>query len=91
LRLCKAIHRVLTCKKSKLKLIQLRTELIDDIKCQLQLAKELQAFNGFAQFQLLTELVVSLSKQAAGTKKQEQKSIIIAAKATVVHLVSAER
>jgi hypothetical protein len=55
------------------------------------LAKELQAFNGFAQFQLLTELVVSLSKQAAGTKKQEQKSIIIAAKATVVHLVSAER
>ena len=46
------------------------TELIDDIKFQLQLTKELQAFNGFAQFQLLTELVVSLGKQAGGWYKK---------------------
>ena len=70
LRLCKAIHRALTRKKSKMKLIQLMTELIDDIKFQLQLAKKLQAFNGFAQFQLLTELVVSLGKQAGGWYKK---------------------
>ncbi|MDN3613342.1 four helix bundle protein [Vibrio gallaecicus] len=70
LRLCKAIHRAFTRHRSKLKLVQTVSELIDDLKFQLQLAKELKAFNGFAQFQQLTELVVSLGKQAGGWYKK---------------------
>jgi len=70
LRLCKAIHRAFTRHASKLKLVQTVSELIDDIKFQLQLAKELKAFSAFAQFQQLTELVVSLGKQAGGWYKK---------------------
>ena len=44
LRLCKAIHRAFTSKYSKTKCIQDVVELIDDLKFQLGLEKELKAF-----------------------------------------------
>lgn len=39
---------------------------IDDLKIQLQLAKELQVFRNFAEFQRLAELTISLGKQSGG-------------------------
>jgi hypothetical protein len=70
LRLCKAIHRAFTRKYSKTKCIQHVVELIDDLKFQLRLGKELKAFKNFAQYEQLAELVVSLGRQAGGWFKQ---------------------
>lgn len=43
---------------------------IEDFKIRLQLAKELQAFASFAQFQCLAELAVALGKQSGGWCKK---------------------
>ncbi|ALO33367.1 hypothetical protein CMT41_00560 [Colwellia sp. MT41] len=75
LRLCKAIHRAFTRKNSKIKCIQHVVELIDDLKFQLQLTKELKAFKNFAQYEQLAELVVSLGKQAGGWFKQAKAEV----------------
>jgi len=39
---------------------------VDDLKIQLQLAKELKVFRNFAEFQRLAELTISLGKQSGG-------------------------
>ncbi len=70
MRLCQTIHRAYSRKKSKLRLIQQAAELIDDLKVQIQLAREIRAFSNFSQFQQVAELVVSLGKQAGGWLKQ---------------------
>ncbi len=41
-------------------------DAVDDLKIQIQLAKELQALQNFAHFQQLTELAVSVGKQSGG-------------------------
>lgn len=43
---------------------------VDDLKLQLQLAKELQAFRHFAEFQRLAELAVSVGRQSGGWRKR---------------------
>ena len=43
---------------------------IEDFKIRLQLAKELQAFASFAQFQRLAELAVDVGKQSGGWCKK---------------------
>ncbi|WOO31810.1 four helix bundle protein [Diaphorobacter limosus] len=43
---------------------------LEDFKIRLQLAKELQAFASFAQFQALAELAVALGKQSGGWCKK---------------------
>lgn len=43
---------------------------IEDFKMRLQLAKELQAFASFAQFQGLAELAVALGRQSGGWCKK---------------------
>jgi len=75
LRLCKAIHRAFTRKHSKIKCIQQVVELIDDLKFQLRLGKELKVFKNFAQYEQLAELVVSLGKQAGGWFKQAKAEV----------------
>ncbi|NSY33923.1 hypothetical protein DS891_10040 [Pseudoalteromonas sp. JC28] len=70
MRICQCIHRAVTRRSSKIKLVQQLSELIDDLKCQVQLAKELHAFKSFSQFQSVVELVVGLGKQAGGWLKQ---------------------
>lgn len=70
MRICQTIHRSMSRKQSKVKLLQLLTELVDDIKLQIQLAKEIKAFSSFSQFQSVVELVVGLGKQAGGWLKQ---------------------
>ena len=47
-------------------------EAVDDLKLQIQLGKELHAFQSFKQFQALTELVVTVGKQSGGWRKRLQ-------------------
>jgi hypothetical protein len=68
-RICQTIHRAVSRKNSFKLLIQL-SELIDDLKFQIQLAKELTAFASFHQFQQMVEQVVQLGRQAGGWLKQ---------------------
>ena len=43
---------------------------VEDLKMSIQLAKELEAFASFAQFQRLAELAVALGKQSGGWWKR---------------------
>ncbi|MFH7320137.1 four helix bundle protein [Desulfurivibrio sp. D14AmB] len=70
LRICQTIHRAQSRKQGKLNLVQQLAEQVDDLKLQIQLARELKAFENFAQFQRVAELTVSLGKQAGGWLKQ---------------------
>ena len=70
LRLCQTIHRAHSRRQSRLKLVQQVSERVDDVKLQIQLARELRAFQNFAQFQWVAELAVSLGRQAGGWLKQ---------------------
>ena len=70
MRLCQSIHRAVSRKHSQVKLVQQVTELVDDMKLQIQLARELNAFANFTQFQRVAELAVSLGRQAGGWLKQ---------------------
>ncbi len=70
MRICQTVHRAVSRNGSKAKMVQYLAELIDDIKLQIQLAKELTAFKSFAQFQSVVELSVGLGKQAGGWLKQ---------------------
>lgn len=70
MRIGQALHRAFSRRNSQIKMVQQVAELIDDIKMQIQLAKELHAFHSFAQFQRVVELAVALGKQAGGWLKQ---------------------
>ena len=39
---------------------------VDDLKLQIQLAKELQVFRNFAEFERLSVLAVQIGKQSGG-------------------------
>ena len=43
---------------------------VDDLKVQIQLAKELQAFRHFREFQQIVELAVSVGRQSGGWRKR---------------------
>jgi hypothetical protein len=45
---------------------------IDELKLTLQLAKDVHAFRGFAQFEQLIRLAEDLGRQAGGWKRQQQ-------------------
>jgi hypothetical protein len=45
-------------------------DAVDDLKLQIQLGKELQAFQGFGQFQAIAELAVAVGKQRGGWRKR---------------------
>lgn len=80
MRLCQSIHRAVSRKHSHIKLVQQVTELVDDFKLQIQLARELKAFANFTQFQRVAELAVGLGKQAGGWLKQARAEAAPAAK-----------
>jgi hypothetical protein len=70
LRVCQTIHRAHSRRQSRVQLLQQLVELVDDLKMQLQLARELKAFQNYRQFQRVAELAVGLGKQSGGWLKQ---------------------
>ncbi|MDP5137337.1 four helix bundle protein [Rheinheimera baltica] len=48
---------------------------VEDLKVRLQLAKELEAFASFAQFQRLAEQAVALGKQSGGWWKRARSAV----------------
>ncbi len=75
LRVCQAVHRGYSRRRSQHKIVQQVVELVDDLKIQIQLAKELHAFANFSQFQRVAELAVSVGKQAGGWLKQARAEV----------------
>lgn len=67
--ICQCIHRAFSRKYSRVKLVQQLSELIDDLKCQIQLAKALRGFSSLSQFQVVVE-GGNLGKQVGSCFKQ---------------------
>lgn len=68
--LCQSIHRAGSRKCSHIKLVQQVAALVGDMKLQIQLARELNAFANFTQFERVALLAVSFGRQAGGWLKQ---------------------
>ncbi len=69
------IARAVDDKPTKLNLVKRLNLAIDDLKVQIQLAKELKAFNSFKQFQTIVELVVGIGKQCGGWRRKLQQQM----------------
>ncbi len=63
---CRLINRAFMQKESKLQSVQQLVLSINDLKLQIQLAKELQVFRNFAEFERLSVLAVQSGKQSGG-------------------------
>ena len=71
---CRLILRAADRRETQLERIQALVEAVDDLKLQVQLAKELQAFKSFNEFQTIAALAVDLGKQSGGWRKRLQQS-----------------
>ena len=71
---CRLILRAADRRDEQLPRVQALVEAVDDLKLQLQLGKELQAFRSFNEFQAIAELAVDLGKQSGGWRKRLQRS-----------------
>jgi len=70
MKICKLIHRAWGNKQqAKLYLSEL-VLAVDDLKLQLQLAKELKVFRNFAEFERLSLLAVQIGRQSGGWLKK---------------------
>ena len=64
MQICRLLVRALSAKEAeRLQGVQELRLAVDDIKITIQLAKELQAFQNFSQFQRVSELAVAIGKQ----------------------------
>ncbi len=66
MQICRLINYAWKNKSRAPQVLPKLIDAVDDLKIQIQLAKELQALQNFAQFQQLTELTVSVGKQSGG-------------------------
>ena len=69
---CRRVARAAQCTDTALRNRQIEQLVwqVEDLKITLQLAKEVEAFASFAQFQGLAELTVALGKQSGGWWKR---------------------
>lgn len=70
--ICRLIVRAYNDKESRHRQIKRLVIAVDDLKIQIQLAKELRAFRHFKEFQTITELVVGIGKQSGGWRRRVQ-------------------
>lgn len=71
---CRLVAKAWRKSQQQAEVLTVLIETIDDLKLQLQLAKELQVFESFAHFSRLYELAQAVGKQSGGWYKQVQKS-----------------
>ncbi|WP_295401492.1 four helix bundle protein [uncultured Thiocystis sp.] len=67
---CRLILRAADKGEDQLARVARVVDAVDDLKLQIQLGKELQAFQGFGQFQVIAELAVAVGKQSGGWRKR---------------------
>jgi len=70
--ICRLIVRAYHHKAQREQWVEQLNEAVDDLKIQIQLAKELQAFRHFQTFQSIAELAVAIGKQSGGWKQRLQ-------------------
>ncbi len=67
---CRLILRAADQRADQLGWVQRLVLAIDDLKLSVQLAKELEAFKSFKEFQTIAELAVAVGKQSGGWRKR---------------------
>jgi len=67
---CRLIIRAYNEQHKPLQQVERLVLSLDDLKCQIQLAKELQAFRHFKEFQNIAELAVQVGRQSGGWRKR---------------------
>ncbi len=74
---CKLVARAAQSdeQRQRLQLLDTLVWQIDDLKMSIQLAKEVEAFASFAQFQRMAEQSVGLGKQGGGWRKQARSAV----------------
>ncbi|MCK5718922.1 MAG: four helix bundle protein [Thiomargarita sp.] len=73
MKVARLINRAIKDKEHTLYYLDRLVLSLDDLKIQLQLAKECQAFRNFAEFQRLAELAYNIGKQSGGWRKYLRK------------------
>jgi len=68
--ICRQIHRAWNYKRQASAYLSKLVLAIDDLKLQLQLAKELQVFRNFAEFERLSSQVINIGRQSGGWLKK---------------------
>mgnify|MGYP003964623867 FL=1 len=68
--ICRLISRAISDKQRQYHHLERLKLAVDDLKTQIQLAKELQVFSSFTQFQTLSELAVAVGRQSGGWAKR---------------------
>ncbi|MDP2903621.1 MAG: four helix bundle protein [Methylovulum sp.] len=72
--ICRLTGRAWRDKSSAQHWLEKLVPAVDDLKIQLQLAKELQVFRNFAEFERLATLTVDVGKQSGGWLRRLQVS-----------------
>ncbi len=70
---CRTILRAADHREEQLPHLQRLVDVVDDLKLQIQLGKELHAFKSFNEFQAIAELAVAVGKQSGGWRKRLQR------------------
>jgi hypothetical protein len=68
--ICRGVARAVRFPEQRVAALQALVIAVEDLKITIQLAKEVQAFANFAQFQRVVELAVRVGKQSGGWWKQ---------------------
>jgi phage anti-repressor protein len=66
------VSRAIQHKQNRKRWIESLIYAVDDFKCQIQIAKELEIFKNFKQFELLARYSLALKKQS---KSWQQKMV----------------
>ena len=69
MRVCRLIVRAYHDKENRVTQVQRLNDAVDDLKIQIQLAKELMAFRHFQEFEAIATLAVAVGKQSGGWKR----------------------
>ena len=70
MRVCRLIMRAADQRADQAQWLQQLVTAVDDLKLAVQLAKELEAFKSFKEFQAIAELAVAVGKQSGGWRKR---------------------
>ena len=70
MRVCRLIMRAADQRADQGPWLQQLVTAVDDLKLSVQLAKELEVFQSFKEFQAIAELAVAVGKQSGGWRKR---------------------